>query len=156
MIRGGDWPSTVAGRVHASFRLALYPGEAREELRERGSRQTVAAPPRATPTSPSTRRVRYDGFACEGYASPRDEPLVDGAVGAHTSASRRRPRRPLIATTATTDARTFGLHGGIPASASARYAEDVHGVDERVHLPSVVQTAQVLALFIRDWCGVTG
>ena len=31
-----------------------------------------------------------------------------------------------------------------------------HGVDERVYLPSVVQTAQVLALFIRDWCGVTG
>jgi acetylornithine deacetylase len=34
-------------------------------------------------------------------------------------------------------------------------AERIHGVDERVHLPSVTTTAQVLALLVRDWCGVT-
>jgi hypothetical protein len=28
-------------------------------------------------------------------------------------------------------------------------------MDERVHLPSMVQTAQALALLVRDWCGVT-
>jgi acetylornithine deacetylase len=33
-------------------------------------------------------------------------------------------------------------------------AESLHGVDERVYWPSVVQTAQVLALFVRDWCGL--
>jgi hypothetical protein len=27
-------------------------------------------------------------------------------------------------------------------------------MDERVHLPSMVQTAQALALFVRDWCGL--
>ena len=37
---------------------------------------------------------------------------------------------------------------------SARIAERIHGVDERVYLPSVVQTAQVLALLVRDWCGL--
>ena len=31
--------------------------------------------------------------------------------------------------------------------------EALHGFDERVFRPSVVQTAQVLALFITDWCG---
>jgi hypothetical protein len=29
-------------------------------------------------------------------------------------------------------------------------------VDERVHLPSIVTTAQQLALFIADWCGIEG
>ena len=29
-----------------------------------------------------------------------------------------------------------------------------HGVDERVHMPSVTETAQAIALFIRDWCGL--
>lgn len=27
-------------------------------------------------------------------------------------------------------------------------------MDEREHLPSMVQTAQALALFVRDWCGL--
>jgi acetylornithine deacetylase/succinyl-diaminopimelate desuccinylase-like protein len=35
------------------------------------------------------------------------------------------------------------------------YAEGAHGVGERVYLPSVIQTAQVMGLFIKDWCGVT-
>jgi acetylornithine deacetylase len=34
-------------------------------------------------------------------------------------------------------------------------SENEHGVDERVHLPSVTTTAQAIALFIADWCGVT-
>ena len=60
---------------------------------------------------------------------------------------------PLLASTATTDARTFQLYGGTPAICFGPYAEAIHSVDERVHLPSVVQTAQALALLVRDWCG---
>ena len=61
----------------------------------------------------------------------------------------------LVATTGTTDARVFGAAGGIPAVCFGPYAEDAHGVGERVYLPSVVQTAQVMGLFIKDWCGVS-
>jgi acetylornithine deacetylase len=60
----------------------------------------------------------------------------------------------LVATTATTDARVF-VASGIPAVCCGPLAERIHGVDERVHLPSVTTTAQVLALLVRDWCGVT-
>jgi len=56
-------------------------------------------------------------------------------------------------TTATTDARAF-IGAGIPAACIGPLAEHIHGVDERVFLPSVVQTAQVLALLLRDWCGL--
>jgi len=59
-----------------------------------------------------------------------------------------------FASTATTDARAFVLHGDTPAVCFGPYAENIHSVDERVHLPSVVQTAQALALFVRDWCGL--
>ncbi|MGI8572142.1 MAG: hypothetical protein ACR2L9_05880 [Solirubrobacteraceae bacterium] len=34
------------------------------------------------------------------------------------------------------------------------HAETVHSIDERVYLPSVLQTAQALALFISEWCGL--
>jgi acetylornithine deacetylase len=56
-------------------------------------------------------------------------------------------------TTATTDVRAF-IGSGIPAACIGPHAERIHGVDERVFLPSVVQTAQVLALLVRDWCGL--
>ena len=41
MIRGGDWPSTVAGECLTHFRLALYPGERVADLKQRVE-QTVA------------------------------------------------------------------------------------------------------------------
>ena len=34
-------------------------------------------------------------------------------------------------------------------------SEHEHGVDERVHIPSITTTAQQLALFIKDWCGLS-
>jgi acetylornithine deacetylase len=60
-----------------------------------------------------------------------------------------------VATTGTTDARIYGLYAGVPSVCFGPYAELSHGADERVYLPSVVQTAQVLGLFIRDWCGLS-
>jgi acetylornithine deacetylase len=85
MIRGGDWPSTVAGESVTHFRLALYPGGDVDELR---------------------RRVEET------------------------------------------------LYGDCPALCLGPHAEGVHGVDERVFLPSMVETAQTLGLFIGDWCGL--
>jgi acetylornithine deacetylase len=62
-------------------------------------------------------------------------------------------RPPLRATTATTDARHF-VRAGIPAVCFGPRGERIHGIDERVSLRSVTESAQVLGLFIRDWCGL--
>ena len=99
--------------------------------------------------------VRYDGFACEGYAIAADEPLVTALSATYARQAEAAPA--LIATTGTTDARTFGLHGGIPSVCFGPYAEDVPrrrraGVPP-VHDPDVRRCSP---LFIRDWCGVTG
>ena len=93
----------------------------------------------------------YEGFQCEGYELAADAPLVTGLMDAAARATGRRP--PLYASTATTDARTISCTAIRPRSASARRRRE-HAVDERVHLPSVTETAQALALFIRDWCGL--
>ena len=50
----------------------------------------------------------------------------------------------------------LGVAGRTPAVCFGPYAEGAHGVDERVWFPSVVQTAQVMASFVRDWCGLSG
>ena len=52
----------------------------------------------------------------------------------------------MFASTATTDARAFALYGDTPGAVLGPHAEAIHGVDERVYLPSMAETAQVLGL----------
>ena len=150
MIRGGDWPSTVAAESVLRCRLALFPGAGVDELKTRVE-DAVAGVAAALPGGFDA-RVMYDGFACEGYTLEPESPLI-GALG--DVAERTIGVRPaLIASTATTDARSFALYAGTPAVCFGPHAESIHGVDERVSLPSVLHTAQALALFIDGWCGL--
>ena len=149
MIRGGDWPSTVAAVSVLHCRLALFPGASVDELKTR-IEDTVAGA--AAGLGGFEAEVLYDGFACEGYTLDHDSPLIAALGDASEQAIGARPA--LIASTATTDARSFALYAGTPAVCFGPHAESIHGVDERVSLPSVLQSAQTLALFIADWCGV--
>ena len=56
MIRGGDWPSTVAGECVTHCRLALYPGERVETLKQRVE-ETVAA---VAASRPELARLRIE------------------------------------------------------------------------------------------------
>ena len=97
-------------------------------------------------------RVRYDGFAGNGVIVPDDSPIVVALAAAHLAATGVEPSR--VVTTATTDARAF-VECGIPAVCLGARAEAMHGVDERVHFPTVIETARTLGVLMRDWCGVT-
>jgi acetylornithine deacetylase len=143
VIAGGDWPSTVAATCTLSCRLGLYPGQDPADLR----RQVEAAVADAAPDA----RVRYDGFACEGAVVDGAEPVVTALGDAYARVHGQRPA--LLATTATTDVRHF-VRAGIPAVCFGPRGERIHGIDERVSLRSVRESAQVLGLFIRDWCGL--
>ena len=61
---------------------------------------------------------------------------------------------PVFASTATTDARQFQLYGHLRRSASALTLRGFMAWMTGVRAPSMVETAQVLGLFIRDWCGL--
>lgn len=152
VISGGDWPSTVAATCTLSCRIGLYPGQDPLEMRARVE-ETIAEAAAASPQlSERPPQVRYDGFSCEGMVIDADEPVVTALSGAY---ARLHGEPPLaLATTATTDARHF-VREGIPTVCFGPRGEQIHGIDERVSLRSVVETAQVLGLFIRDWCGLT-
>jgi acetylornithine deacetylase len=83
---------------------------------------------------------------------PDDHALVTSLASAYARHTGRSPA--LVATTGTSDAGILGTIGNTPSVCFGPYAEQAHAVDERVWFPSVVQTAQVMALFIRDWCGL--
>jgi acetylornithine deacetylase len=151
IVTGGDWTSTVAATATLSCRLACFPGEDPRALQRRVE-ETVARAAQDDPrVAGGTVRVRYDGFACEGSIVRNDEPVVAALADAYAQLHGTRPE--LVPTTATTDARHFVRHG-VPAVCFGPRGERIHGIDERVSLRSMLETAQVLALFVRDWSGV--
>jgi acetylornithine deacetylase len=152
-IHGGDWPSTVPGECLTGYRIALYPTMDVRALQDRIEAIVAEAAVDDPAIFTHPPEVVYNGFRAPGYEIAQDHPLVStltGAYGRHVGAPPA-----LVGTTGTTDARLFGLAGGIPSVCFGPYAEQAHGVGERVYLPSVVQTAQVMGLFIRDWCGLS-
>jgi acetylornithine deacetylase len=151
IIQGGDWASTVAAESVLHCRLAVFPGASIDELRAQVEAAVEGALIRLDAFSA---RVEYDGFACAGYTLENDSPLVSALGTAAERAIGHQPAR--IASTATTDARFFGLYAGTPAVCFGPHGEGSHAVDERVSMSSVIQTAQALALFITEWCGVEG
>jgi acetylornithine deacetylase len=151
-IQGGDWPSTVAGECLIRCRLATYPGEPIAGLKERVERTVAGVAETDSALSAFRFEVLYDGFQCEGYELEHNAPLVTGLLDASARVTGHVP--PIFASTATTDARTFHLYGDTPAVCFGPFAENEHGVDERVHVPSITTTAQAVALFIADWCGL--
>src|SRR5215207_7839449 len=64
MIRGGDWPSTVAGECLTHFRLALYPGERVAGLRARVEQAVAEVAAARSGLAQYSIDVLYDGFAC--------------------------------------------------------------------------------------------
>ena len=58
-------------------------------------------------------------------------------------------RRPF---TGLTDARFFGMDG-VPGLVYGPRAENIHGLDERVSIPSIRRVTKTIARFIADWCG---
>lgn len=152
VIRGGDWPSTVPAACTLSCRLALFPGDDVDELRRRVESAVGSVTHDDPWLAQHPPRVRYDGFSGQGVEVPATAPVVEALSAAHVAVTGTAPA--LVPTTATTDARVF-VGGGIPAVCHGPWAEHLHGVDERVHLPSIVTTAQVFATLVRDWCGVT-
>jgi acetylornithine deacetylase len=138
VVTAGDWPSTVPAECTLSCRLAMYPGQDPAELQRRVEKAVAPY------------EVRYDGFVCEGSVVADDEAVVVALGDAYAAVHGERP--PLRATTATTDARHF-VRSGIPAVCFGPLAEEIHGIDERVSLRSMVDVARVLARFVLDWCG---
>ena len=95
----------------------------------------------------------YEGFQCEGYELAPDAPLVTGL----SAAADARDGQSAAAVRVDRDDRRADVP---PLRRHARgllraRSEGEHGIDERVHLPSITTTAQAIALFIADWCGVS-
>ena len=156
-IQGGDWPSSVPAWCCFDVRMGIYPGQDIDAARA----EIEACLQDAADTDAFLRknrpRIVYHGFLAEGYClaehdTPTARQAVESLENAHRFVCSDALRHSV--TTATTDARFFGLYADTPALVYGPTAEAIHGFNERVMLESVRRITQSIALFIADWCGV--
>ncbi len=151
-VTGGDWASTVPCAATIDVRVGFYPGMTLGEVRG----QIEAKVAEAIATRPGLRmakaKISYHGFQAEGCAMDREAPLMTTLAAAHA----RITNTPIqeVASTATTDARFFQLYGKIPATCYGPKGGATHSLDEWVDIASTIEVAQVLAVFMAEWCGV--
>lgn len=147
-VHGGDWASTVACYCEADFRVGFYPGMSLEYVKEK-LQQTIDD---ADIASDIEVELCYTGFQAEGCEINEEAPLIESIKEAHQTVVNSDCET--LAVTCTTDCRFFQLYGNTPATCYGPIAENIHGFNERVSINSMVQVAQVLAVFIANWCGL--
>jgi acetylornithine deacetylase len=148
VVRAGTMPSIVAPDCVLSCRVSLLPGHDVATVR-RLVEDAVAAI-----EAPQPPGVTWRGFVAPAYVLATREPLVGAARAALRAATGSEAEPEVTAVLGAADARTYGFAGSTPTVLMGARGERMHAPDERVWLPSVVETVTALVLLVRDWCGV--
>jgi acetylornithine deacetylase len=151
-IRGGDWPSTVPSECSIECRLACQPGMTVDEIggRVRAAIQGLTQRDEWFAQNPPV--VEFFGFRAEPSVVDPDSNAMRTLAACHTAIVGT--DLTFRANTATTDQRFFLNDLGIPATSYGPIGQNIHAGEERVFIPSILQTARVLALYLLRWCGV--
>jgi acetylornithine deacetylase len=152
VIRGGDWPSTVAGACELHCRVSFFPGIGVEGMRSRIGEAVRAAADRDDWLRDHPPTVSYDGFQTDGAIVSPDEPFIHALDRAYRLVQGK-DLQPHVAT-AVNDMRYY-LFQGIPSTCFGAAGGNLHAADEWLDLTSMVPAAKVIAAFVVDWCGVT-
>jgi acetylornithine deacetylase len=150
IIEGGDWPSTVPAEAVFHARLSFFPGITYSKicsLIENTIRQAAAKDEWLKQNPPE---IEFYGFRSEGHSLPRDLSAFSVLDGCHESLTGKRPETYI--STCTTDLRAFHCFGKGQPTCFGPVAENIHGIDERVNLESVMHVARTYALFLARWC----
>lgn len=151
-INGGDWASSVPAWCEFDVRIAVFPGtdlgEAQREI-DNAVRSAAQNNPFLADYPPE---IIYNGFLAEGYQLKNAEKPVAVLRKAHHAVFETELQE--LASTATTDARFYGLYADTPALVYGPNAESIHGFNERVELESMRKNTQAMTLFMAEWCGL--
>jgi acetylornithine deacetylase len=151
-IAGGDWTSSVPAWCRFEMRVATYPAQ---NLKAACAELEACIAEAARADSFLANRppkVVYNGFLAEGYVLSNAEDLEAALRRSHVAVWNA-PLQEHV-TSATTDARFFGLYADTPAIVYGPICRMPHGYDEAVDLDSVLKVTQTLALFVADWCSL--
>lgn len=151
-IEGGDWASSVPAWCNFDVRVSIFPGQKIAEAKREIEQTIIEATRGNAYLQNNPPEVVYNGFEAEGYVLKGA--AASGGILAKSHRAIFGKALEETASTATTDARFFGLYGDMPALVYGPRSEHIHGFNERVSVTSIRNVTKVLALFIAEWCGL--
>lgn len=150
-LKAGDWPSSVPAEAEIECRIGFVPGERLVDIR-RLVEETIAAVAAGHPwLADHPPAITWYGWQADPWHQDPSHPFV-GAVKGAAEKVLGRPTR-FIGRSGGIDSR-FSQYYGMAAVCTGPTVENMHGIDERVLIPTVVSTAKVLAASVLSWCGV--
>jgi acetylornithine deacetylase len=148
-LRTGDWQSSVPSSATLGVRFGFpraWTIDQAVECFESAIVDIASTSPALTAQPPS---VRTNGFRAEGYSLDTGHSLVEAIATAHLEAHGKKPTPYGLGST--TDARYYLNQFAIPAVCYGPRAVDIHGIDERVDLQSIVDGAKTLVRFLAHY-----
>ena len=152
LFNGGNWPSSVPDEATFHGRLSYYPGVEFNDIRQKIIRTVMQASKQDAWLSQNPPEIEFYGFRSDGHAIEQSLPAFEVLNDCHRLLTDE-DTEPYIST-CTTDLRVFQLFGQGQATCYGPVAQNIHGANERVHIPSVMQVAKTYALFLSRWCGI--
>ena len=152
-MKAGDWPSTVAGSAEIEGRVGFIPGEKMADVKRLVEKTVQEAAQKDAWLKDHPPRVEWFGWQTEPWYQDPIHPFVQTFKGSLESALGREVE--IIGRAGGLDTR-FAPYFDMPAACTGPRAGGIHGIDEYVEIPSVVQVAQGIAVTILRWCGTKG
>jgi len=149
-MKAGDWPSNVAGSAEMECRVGYVPGETMAGIKtlvERTVRETADKDPWLKEHPPV---VEWFGWQTEPWYQDPGHPFVQTFQGALEAILGKSPE--IIGRAGGIDSR-FAPYFNMVSACTGPCAGGIHGFDEYVEIPSIIQVTQALATTILRWCG---
>ncbi|MHA2208374.1 MAG: M20/M25/M40 family metallo-hydrolase, partial [Candidatus Thorarchaeota archaeon] len=150
VIKAGDWPSTVPGSCTIECRIGFPPGETREEVMKQVEDAISRAAKGDDWLKDNPPVVEWFGWKARPHELEPKNDFVQLVKQNVIDVAGREPD--FIGGSAGLDTRFF-VHHGVPALTCGPFAERIHSFDEVVSIESIVQTSQVIAKTMLEWCG---
>ena len=154
-ITGGEWLASVPSECRFEGRIGFYPGEtadARAESFESFLREAFLNDPQLEGCLEPN--IEWVGVKQGGYVLPVGSEAEALLAKAHSFADSSGSNLQRFVMPCYLDAAVFALHGDMTSLVYGPIAENIHAVDERVSLPSLLRVTKAIALFAAAWCGV--
>ena len=149
-MKAGDWPSTVAGSAEMECRIGFIPGEKMADIKRLVEQTIQEAASRDAWLKEHPPKVEWFGWQAEPWYQDPDHLFVRTFKGAAESVLGREVE--IIGRAGGIDSR-FSQYFNMAAACTGPRANNIHGIDEYVEIPSVIQVTQILAVTILRWCG---
>ncbi|WP_081157696.1 ArgE/DapE family deacylase [Ensifer aridi] len=154
-ISGGEWLASVPSECRFEGRIGFYPGEtpeARAASFERFLREVFQNDPllKGCPEP----EIEWVGVKQGGFVLTPGSEAEALLATAHTLADSSGRELQRFVMPCYLDAAVFALHGDMTSLVYGPIAENIHAVDERVSLSSLMRITKAIALFAAAWCGV--